>query len=124
MANLIDAQVYVQNDLYADALELLLNTQASKVTASDFLDSPIPELVLGNVYLSTGVQPEAEGAYENAFKLAQSASDLESEALALTGLARLTSDSDRRKELATQAVKAWNELGATEQSDATTKEFN
>ena len=124
IANLIGAQVYVQNGLYADALEMLLNTQSSKITASDFLDSPIPGLVLGNIYLSTGVQLEAEGAYENAFKLAQNADDLESQALALTGLARLSSNNDRRKELATQAVKAWDELGATEQSDATTKEFN
>jgi hypothetical protein len=124
IANLIGAQVYVQNGLYADALEVLLSTQASKVTASDFLDSPIPDLVLGNIYLSTGVQLEAEGAYENAFKLAQNADDLESQALALTGLARLSSNSERRGKLVTQAVKAWDELGATEQSDTTAKEFS
>ena len=124
IANLIEAQVYVQNDLYADALEVLLNTQESKVTASDFLASPIPALVLGDIYLSTGVQLEAEGAYGNAFTLAQNVNDLESKALALTGLARLTSDSDRRGKLATQAVEAWDELGATAQADATAREFN
>ena len=124
IANLIDAQIYVQNGLYADALDVLLNAQTSKVTTSDFLASPIPELVLGDIYLSTGVQLEAEGAYENALLLAQNASDLESKALALTGLARLTSSSDRRGKFAAQAVAAWDELGATAQADATAKEFN
>jgi len=124
IANLIDAQVYVQNGLYADALDVLLNTQVSIDTTHDFLASPIPELVLGNIYLRTGVQLEAEGAYQNAFNLAQSANDLESEALALTGLARLTSNSDRRGKFVAQAVEAWSELGATAQADATTKEFS
>ena len=124
LTNLIDAQVYVQNGLYADALDVLLTAQASKVTASDFLASPIPALVLGDIYLSTGVQLEAEGAYQNAFDLAQTANDLESKALALTGLARLTSSSDRRGKLAAQAVEVWDELGATAQADATAKEFN
>ncbi len=124
IANLIDAQVYIQNGLYADALEVLLNTQVSTVTTSDFLVSPIPQLVLGNIYMSTGVQLEAEGAYGSALKLAQDADDLESEALALTGLARLTSNTDRRDKLAAQAVEAWNELGAAAQSEATAKEFN
>ena len=124
IANLIDAQLYVQNGLYADALDVLLNAQTSKDTTSDFLASPIPDLVLGNIYLSTGVQLEAAGAYENALLLAQNASDLESTALALTGLARLTSSSDRRGKFAARAVAAWDELGATAQADATTKEFN
>ncbi len=124
IASLIDAQVYIQNGLYADALEVLLNTQASADTSSDFLASPIPQLILGNIYMGTGVQLEAEGAYENAFMLAQNGSDLESKALALTGLARLTSDSERRGEFAAQAVEAWGELGATAQADATASEFN
>jgi hypothetical protein len=124
IADLIDAQVYIQNGLYADALDVLLNTQTSKVTASDFLASPIPELVLGNIYLSTGVQLEADGAYQNAFDLAQNANDLESKALALTGLARATSNTDRRGEFAAQAVAAWDALGATAQADATAREFN
>ncbi len=124
LANLIDAQVYVQNGLYADALDMLLNTQTSKDTTSDFLTSPIPKLVLGNIYLGTGVQLEAEAAYENALTLAQNNSDVESKALALTGLARLTGDSAGRKKFATQAVDAWNQLGAKAQADATASEFN
>ncbi|MEO8395048.1 MAG: hypothetical protein ABI700_18775 [Chloroflexota bacterium] len=124
IANLIDAQVYIQNGLYADALEVLLNTQASADTSSDFLASPIPQLILGNIYAGTGVQLEAEGAYDNALTLAQNGSDLESKALALTGLARLTSDSDQRGKFAAQAVEAWDELGATAQADATASEFN
>jgi hypothetical protein len=124
MADLIGAQIYVQNGLYADALDELLNSQASSVSTHDFLASPIPELVLGDIYLSTGVQLEAEGAYQNAFDLAQNVNDLESKALALTGLARVTSISDRRRQLATQAVAAWGELGATAQADAIAKEFN
>ena len=124
MVDLIDAQIYVRNGLYADALDVLLHTQASKVSPNDFLASPIPKLVLGDIYLSTGVQLEAEEAYENAFDLAQNADDLESKALALTGLARLTSDSERRGEFAAQAVTAWEDLGATAQADATAREFN
>jgi hypothetical protein len=121
---LIMAQILADNQVYADALTLLLATTVDSKTSADWQSSPIPSLVMGDVYLSMGVQPEARQAYNTALKLAQQSTDLSSQALALTGLARLDINPVKRSQYAVQTRDIWNKLGASSEAAEIEQEFN
>ena len=122
VAKLILSQVYVDNQLYAAALDQLNPSQ--KISPDTrFSASPIPQLVLADIYLQTGVKPEAQKAYRSALKLALAAQDLESQALAYIGLARLEINPQRQATLAEGAINNWTQLGATVDAKRTADEF-
>jgi hypothetical protein len=122
VVKLILSQVYADNQLYAAALDQL-NPSQKIVRDTRFSTSPIPQLVLGDIYLQTGVKPEAQKAYRLALDLALKADDLESQTLALIGLARLEINPQRQAELAKDAIDQWTALGAMVEAKRTAEEF-
>lgn len=130
IANLTMALYYAQNGLDADAVQLLVGitgdplVAASAPTNAQLGTSPAVYLALGDLFMQSHSEIYASASYSRALDLATQSGDLQSQAMAQVGLARLATDTDKQKEYATAALKLWQQLGAKDQVDSVTKEFS
>jgi hypothetical protein len=128
IASLVDVRFYTQNNLFAEAVQTLLPISGDLLdtecpTKSAVSQSPVVYLILGELYLRTQLERYAAIAYDCALDLAAIGSDLESQALAATALARLTLDEDDQAEYVALALDLWEQLGADVRIEALRQEF-
>lgn len=95
---------------------------------ADTSELPAPKsavlyLRLGDLCLETGIDLYASVAYAKALEIATSAGDVETQALAATGLAMLSPDADKRTAYIEQALMSWEKIGATSRLEELKKEF-
>jgi hypothetical protein len=106
------AQIYVDNNLYADAIALLLPLSATPGGRRNTLaTSPITQLVLGKIYQDIGARSAARTAFELARDLAETGGDLESKAIALENLAQVAATDGEHAAFLDKAGEAWANLG-------------
>jgi hypothetical protein len=106
-ADLLVAELYVDHGLHAEAAQLL-----EALTAN--ADTPAVWLALGQVYLETGLAIEAQASFGQALEGAQTAGELEAQAVAQVGLglaARLLNDKDVAGEHLQAARALYEQIG-------------
>jgi hypothetical protein len=120
MRDFAAAFYYMQNELNAEALQVLtgitgdpLNDGCPPDVADD--TSPVIYLTLGDLYMRMQLERFATAAYICAHTQAVAIKDLESQALASTGLAHLALDEAMRASHVADARAAWEHLGAQAQ---------
>src|SRR5258708_36569029 len=124
------ALYYAQNGLKAEAIQLLIGITGDPLVPAKnqpgvkLSASPAVYLALGDLFLQSHSDIYGSAAYSRALDLATQSNDIENQAKAQVGLARLSSDSQKQADYATNAVKLWQKLGATDQAAAVQKEFN
>ncbi len=131
-AGLILAYYDIQNGLNADAIaqltsltgDLLDNQLPTPKAAAALLKSPVPYLLLGDLFLENQTTLYASAAYQTAADRAATNQDIEAQAKAAVGLARLATDNEKQATFARAARDFWLQLGAQTQADAVITEFH
>ncbi|MBX3085575.1 MAG: hypothetical protein KF716_28320 [Anaerolineae bacterium] len=126
--DMVLAFYYQQVGMKAEAVRLLMGLTGDLLMPADTSKLPAPKsavlyLRLGDLCLETGIDLYASVAYAKALEIATSAGDVETQALAATGLAMLSPDADKRTAYIEQALTSWEKIGATSRLEELKKEF-
>jgi hypothetical protein len=128
MADYVVARYYRQRGLNAEAITLLTAITGDLLSGERPSNVPLGNsavlyLLLGDLYLEAQLDLYARVAYANAFEVAEANGDLESQALAAVGLARVLVNPEDQAPFALQAVELLVGVGDEARADAIRTEF-